>query len=251
MKTFLLLCLSGVLMAETPEPVIAKFQLTGERWTCEADGKPLTGILLKPEGKGPFPAVIISHGLGGSAEGYSLPKAREMVQWGMVCIAPDYTHAGRGGGDRATFGASEENIRRARACLAILRSLGIVDMKRVAASGNSMGAFLTIGLAAAMPDAIACAAITAGGVAPVSGNAAPAASEVKKIRAPFLILHGTADITVPPERSALLKQELDAAKIPNQRELFEGVSHNLHQVRSEECFKLTRDWFTRYGVLKP
>jgi hypothetical protein len=32
-------------------------------------------------------------------------KAREMVKWGVVCIATDYTHA-RGGQDRTQFGPS-------------------------------------------------------------------------------------------------------------------------------------------------
>lgn len=248
MLLLLALILSGT--ATAAPPVVTEFVLDGSHWTCQADGKPLAGILLKPEGKGPHPAVIISHGLGGNAEGYALPKAREMVKWGLVCIGPDYTHAGRGGGDRSTFGASTENLRRARACVEILRSLGYVDMKRVAACGNSMGAFLTIGLAAASPDAILCAAITAGGVAPVPGSPAPPVEMARKIRAPFLILHGSADSTVPPERSLLLKQTLDAAKTPNRREVFEGVNHDLHQVRSDECFKLTREWFKQHGVLK-
>jgi dienelactone hydrolase len=61
----------------------------------------MEGILLKPKGKGPFPAMLISHGLGGNAQSFGMMKAREMVKWGLVCIAPNYTHTGQGG-DRAT-----------------------------------------------------------------------------------------------------------------------------------------------------
>src|SRR5688572_14106961 len=52
-----------------------------------------TGIFLKPEGNGPFPAVLINHGQGGTPAGYSLPKALEMVPWGLVAIGPALTHA--------------------------------------------------------------------------------------------------------------------------------------------------------------
>lgn len=68
-----------------------------------------------------------------------------MPKWGLVCIGPAYAHAGMGG-DRATFGASPENLKRAAICLDILGKQPYVDAKRIAAYGNSMGA--TIGLAA-------------------------------------------------------------------------------------------------------
>src|SRR5262245_54499663 len=46
----------------------------------------LQGVLLKPQGAGPFPAVVISHGAGGNANAYSRGIAVEMVRWGLVCI---------------------------------------------------------------------------------------------------------------------------------------------------------------------
>src|SRR5688572_29550256 len=54
----------------------------------------LQGILFKPQGPGPFPAVIVSHGAGGNAAVYARGVATEMVRWGLVCIATNYTHAG-------------------------------------------------------------------------------------------------------------------------------------------------------------
>jgi dipeptidyl aminopeptidase/acylaminoacyl peptidase len=72
-----------------------------------------------------------------------------------------------------------------------------------------------------------------------------------RIRAPFLILHGTAVTTVPPERSALLKQTLDAQGVPNARHLFEGVGHGLPVEKSEEVSRLMGEWFTAHKVLLP
>jgi acetyl esterase/lipase len=239
-------------------PTITEFKREGDRWTCLADGKPLRGILVLPEGKGPFPALLISHGLGSNATQFALPKVREFVKWGMVCIAPDYTHSnpGRGrnprlqeGPPQGELGASAENIRRARACLAILRTLPEADSKRVCAYGNSMGAFLTIGLAAAEPDALMAAAITAGGVAPRDGLPAPSTTQAAKIKTPFLILHGSADQTVPPERSAQLQTILNERKTSCDRRVFEGIGHNLHREKSEEVYRLIREWFTKHKAL--
>ncbi len=230
--------------ADTPKG----FKLDGERWTYRDGDFAMDGILLKPEGNGPFPAVLISHGLGGNAQSFGLNKAREMVQWGLVCIAPNYTHTGTGS-DRAQFGASAENLRRARTCLEIVRSLPYADGKRVAAYGHSMGGFVTIGLAASAPEVLKAAAISGSGVAPRPGYPAPAAEEAEKIRAPFLILHGTADTTVRPEQSASLQQALERHHITNERHLFEGAAHPIDQTQREEVFRRVRAWFVKQGVL--
>ncbi|QIF05272.1 prolyl oligopeptidase family serine peptidase [Roseimicrobium sp. ORNL1] len=231
---------------------IKNFKLDGERWTCEADGKPLSGILIKPAGKGPFPAILINHGLGSNAEQFGRMKAKEFVQWGMVCIATDLTHARpQPGADRSQFGASTENLRRAKACLAILGTLPEVDAKRICVYGNSMGAFLTVGLAAEVPGQIAAAAISAGGVITQTGFPSPTVDAAKNIRTPFIILHGDQDTTVPPENSARLKEVLDQQKVPNERHVFPRVSHNLHAEKADEVYRLIRAWFAKQGVLKP
>jgi dienelactone hydrolase len=249
----------------SPSPKIVNFQLTGDRWTCIAEGQPLSGHLLKPTGRGPFPAIVLSHGLGGNAQQMMSAKGREMVQWGLICIATDYTHAGKGGGgppgargrfagvDFSQAGARPENIRRALACVEILRQQQDVDPRRIAAYGHSMGAFVTIALAAAASDRIAAAAITAGGViTPQYRTAsAPTADVAAQIRVPFLILQGATDTTVLPESSEMLKQVLDKNGVPNERRVFEGVGHNLpNQDNAVEVYRLMRDWFAKHGVLQ-
>ena len=95
------------------------------------------------------------------------------------------------------------------------------------------------------------AAITAGGTSGTSdtGFASPAVQEVQGIVAPFLMLHGTADTTVPPAQSATLQSILASNGVPNSRVLFDGVGHNLHSDRSNEVYTLIHDWFTQWGVL--
>ena len=89
----------------TPDgnPVPSGFQLIGDpaspsgaTWTYIAttDGVAydLRGILFKPGGQGPFPAVLLSHG-GEQNALAMIPAATEMVTWGLVGIATNYTHA--------------------------------------------------------------------------------------------------------------------------------------------------------------
>jgi len=210
----------------------------------------MSGILLKPEGEGPFPAVLISHGRGGSAASFGLTKAREMVSWGLVCIAPDYTH---GGGVRGApsddFGASAENLRRAETCLKLVSQMPGVDPKRLAAYGHSMGGFVTIGVAGKAPDLLKAAAITGSGISPQGGYAAPTAEAAARVRSPFLILHGSADTVVRPEQSASFKEILDQNKVINQRIVLDGEGHPIDQSKHDEVFTSIRDWFTACGVL--
>jgi dienelactone hydrolase len=238
--------------AESPDAAnrIKGLKIEGESWACEADGKPLAGILAKPPGKGPFPGILISHGLGGNARQMGLAKGREFAKTGFVCIATDYTHV-RPGPDFSQFGASAENIRRATACIEILRGLPGVDPDRIAAYGHSMGAFLTIGLAADEPGLLKAAAITAGGIAPEEGFPAPSAARAEKIRTPFLILHGSSDTTVPPERSASLEAILKKNKVPCERRVWDGIGHGLPNEKAGEVFAATREWFQKNGVLRP
>lgn len=235
-------------------PVIFRpeaLRMEGQRWRYDDAGWVVEGILLKPEGKGPFPGVLISHGLGGKAGGFGLQKAGEMVRWGLVCIAPTYTHAAGSSGDRATYGASQENLRRASLCLQILRSLPQVDGSRLGAYGHSMGGFVTVGLAAAEPGVLKAAAITASGLGREPGRPAPTPQLAAKVRTPFLMLHGGDDTTVKPEQSLALKEVLDANKVPNDRLVAAHEGHPVDQTMREEVYRLVRAWFVQQGVLLP
>ena len=226
---------------------------TGETWSYNPGdgGGVITGILSAPATNGSWPAILISHGKGGSAFGFALPKAHVMTNWGAVCIGPNYTHT-----NNANLPENEgwcpENSRRARACLTILASLGYVDTNRIAAYGNSMGAFATAGLCGQVGEQIHVAAITAGGASGTTETnfAAPATQELTGATAPLLMLHGTADTTVPPAQSATLQSILTSNGVPNNRILFDGIGHDLHNNPATEdaVYQHLRDWFTQWGL---
>jgi dienelactone hydrolase len=215
----------------------------------------LSGILRKPAGSGPFPAVIISHGLGGSARNYSSTVGAEMLRWGMVVIATNYTHANGvelGAPGLATErGASRPNILRAGKLLDLLRSLGYVDMTRVAAHGHSMGAFVTAALTGAYPTAFRAASHTAGGSRPYgSGDlAAPVDSQVVGIRAPYQMHHGDLDTTVPLSSGQRLDGILAAQGVTRELVVYPGFGHNQIPFDATMLARV-REWYTRHGVLR-
>jgi len=238
------LCVLAILSSQ-----LKGFALNGTTWTYTEGNWQIHGILVKPEGKGPFPAILASHGSGNNAEGFARPKAIEFAKWGLVTIAVDYTHSAAERG-KDIGGASKENIRRALKCLEILRSLKYVDGHRLAAYGNSMGGFLTIGLAADSRAKLKAAIVSAGGIDDHSGSPAPDASVAKKIRVPMLILHGGSDNVVPPEASLALKQVLDQQKVPNERHVYQGEGHNIQNTQRADYFARIRAWLVKYKVLK-
>jgi poly(3-hydroxybutyrate) depolymerase len=171
--------LAGLTVASGVPARAATFTLTGDptslngaTWTLkdtiDAVVYDLSGILLEPAGAGPHPAVLISHGAGGNAFGYSRSIARTMRDWGLVAIGVNYTHAGQvpvgSPGTANDRGASDANLLRARRTLALLDTRPKADTARVAAHGHSMGGFVTAALVGTTPHRFRVASHTAAGI---------------------------------------------------------------------------------------
>jgi dienelactone hydrolase len=228
----------------------------GATWTVrgQLDGVAveLRGVLLKPAGGGPFPAVVISHGYGGSARQYATQMGNEMRGWGLVTIATDYTHAGGGPtgspGGGNDLGASAANVVRARATLDVLARLGYVDLRRVAAHGHSMGAFVTTAFAAAHGDALRVASHTAGGVRPhgIPVDAAPTIAQAALIRTPYQWHHGDADQVVPLALDQLFEATLDAAGARHEGHVYRGAAHDI--ARHPDVLARVRAWYAAHGM---
>jgi dienelactone hydrolase len=110
--------------------------------------------LSKPEGSGPFPAVVIMHdcsGLGPRSSGAPGRWAKELVGRGYVVIMPD-SFSTRGFPDGVCTDGSRSRddvsparrVRDAYAALAHLRALPYVDGARVGLMGGSHGGSTTL-----------------------------------------------------------------------------------------------------------
>jgi len=249
--------------ASLPPPVLTitgdPSSAAGATWTLTGtlDGTrvDLQGILLKPRGKGPFPAVVLSHGAGGNAQSYGRRLGAVMRTWGLVCIATNYTHAGgvRLGtpGTRMDQGASAANVFRAHAAVVVLARLGYVDSGRIAAHGHSMGAFVTTAFVAAYPRDVRVASHTAGGVLlpgliPVKGVPAPSVAEARRISTPYQWHHGLQDFAVP-----FFLDERFGSVVSGPHEGY--VYRNLHHggvAEDASVLKRIKAWYTAHGLFR-
>ena len=229
---------------------------TGATWTYRdtVDGVvyDLSGVLLKPTGAGPFPAIIVSHGFGGSATNYARNVGTTMVRWGAVVIATNYTHAGSGPvgapGGVTELGASAANVQRARRLAEVLRALGYVDMTRLAAHGHSMGAFVTTALAATHPTLLRAASHTAGGVrSDATTGPAPSESQGSAIRTPYQAHHGDRDGVVALTADQRLSSVLTAAGTIHELHIYPGADHD-DVAFNAIVLERVRAWYARHGL---
>jgi dienelactone hydrolase len=231
----------------------------GARWSLRTvlDGVAIDvdGVLLKPAGAGPFPAVVISHGLEQGPFDYGVAVAREMRQWGLVAIGPSYTHAlggARGApGTGADNGASDANVRRALAARHVLSSLAYVDRARLALHGHSAGAFVTTAVLAAAPGAFAAASHTAGGASDDLSRTRtrpPSEAVAAAVRTPYQLHHGDRDPSVPLAFDQRLLAILRAQGVAAELHVYPGADHDSVE-RHAQMFERVQRWYAQHGVL--
>ncbi len=224
----------------TPAAARAAPRELREDWADAARARLLPVLVRLPEGRPPFPAVVISHGLGGSRDGLGY-LGRALAEAGFVAL-----HLQHPGSDRAIWegradvlrGMAEaaRDPRNARDRLLdmvfavdeALRRLPL-DATRLAAAGHSFGAWTAQhALGQALPVAVPGiperrfrAGVLLSPVPGVFG------ADGRNIRAPLLHVTGTEDRTMldgagPQERLALFRA---TEGVPQAAAVLEGAQH--------------------------
>jgi dienelactone hydrolase len=116
-------------------------------------GDHLQGFLAKPEGDGPFPAVVALHGCDGLREAAVQSASDRLVSWGYVTLLVD-SFTTRGIDHVCTpekYAVEESNILNrtfdAYGALLFLARQPFVDLRRVAVVGVSQGGMVTLSVA--------------------------------------------------------------------------------------------------------
>lgn len=217
----------------------------------------IPATLLKPDGMGPFPAVVIMHdcsGLGPRSSGAPLRWARELVESGYVILMPDsFSTRGHAGGVCTDASPSRNDVSPARraadayAALSHLRTLAYVDKARIGLMGGSHGGSTTLaamvapetekeplarekrsGFRAAIALYPGCAARMGSwrAVRP-AGTSGPnfQYNGVYKPVAPLLILIGEIDDWTPAEPCRKLTESAREAGYPVSIKVYPGAHH--------------------------
>jgi len=201
----------------------------------------IPATLEKPQGDGPFPAIVMMHdcsGLGPTSSGGPGRWARVLVEHGYVVLLPDsFSSRGFPGGVCTDASPARANVgprqraRDAYAALAALSSLPFVDGSHVGLMGGSHGGatVLVAMLARAAPEEkqhrFAAAVALYPACATAGGRLIGDPQGVYRALAPLLILVGEADDWTPAEPCRRLGEAAQRAGYPVAIKIYPGAYH--------------------------
>lgn len=253
---------------------------TGDDFTMkeihvQSAGNDLYGEAFIPKAPGRHPAVILSHGYGGSHAGfYSLIP--DLVAEGYVCYCYDF--AGGGRGSKSTGKSTDMSIFTERAdllnVLEAVRSWDCVDPDKVFLLGESQGgcvsaitaprvqdkvrAIVLIYPALCIPDDARALYKAAADIPeeinfmglnigkayyePLLDPSYDIYAEIAPFKKDVLIVHGTNDQLVKPEYSALATNVYAKSEL----HLIFGAGHGFHQPEQQQLYsQYVRDFLKR------
>jgi len=241
--------------------VLASEAYTRSEVTYPSGDATVSGVLLRPRGKGPFPAVVLNHGYIEPSiyvTGQGLMREQDyLARAGFVVLHTDYR--GHAGSDPASDRARETRLGYTRDTINAVQSvkrLRYVDPDKVAMLGRSMGGAVTYNALVVKPGLVRAGVV----FAPVSSDfvdnfnrwtvaerpeaaqatyrrygtpqqepafyrGLSARSYFDRITEPLLIHHGTNDESCPIRWSRTTQRLLEKAGVDSRLEVYEGEQH--------------------------
>ena len=198
-----------------------------------SDGLRLEGWFIgtRAEAGTPPPTILVFNGNAGH-RGYRAPFAAALSQQGFQVLLTDYRGFGGNPGSPTERGLLED----ARAARTYLASRPDVDARRLVYFGESLGTAVAVALAAEQAPAALILRSPFTSMADIGQYHYPflpirrflkdrydAASKIQQVRAPTLVIAGTADRIVPPEYSRMLYER---AAEPKSIVMVDRADHN-------------------------
>ncbi|NEQ42146.1 MAG: dienelactone hydrolase family protein [Leptolyngbya sp. SIOISBB] len=226
LRKLLLLCLAVAAVVGFTV-VNAKASILAEPVVYEIDGQPFEGYFAMNEGFGDEqPIVLLIHDWNG-IDDYEQRRVQMLAERGYAAFAADLygqgnrptnveesrAESGKLYSDRATM------RQRIMAGLAEAQSMAGVDPDRVVAMGYCFGGAAVLEMARAGMD-------IDGFVSFHGGLVTPEGQDYSATPAPILVLHGGNDPVAPMSEVAALADELNAAEVPYDMEIYGGVLHS-------------------------
>jgi dienelactone hydrolase len=186
-------------------------------------GLNLKGFLAHDEAlPTPRPGVLVVHDAGGLSENIK-EKTRRLAALGYVAFALDLFGGGKGVADpMAAIRALASDLPRWRgltaAGLAVLARQPQTDAARLAAIGYCFGGTTVYELARSGADVK--------GVVGFHSGLAPSSGEAANIKGKVLVLIGAEDPLIPPEARLAFEQEMRAAKVDWQMNVYGNTGHS-------------------------
>jgi carboxymethylenebutenolidase len=227
------------------------FAAEGKPVSYKSGGETVNGILYTPQGKGPFPALVVIHEWWGLND-WVKEEASKLADQGYVALAIDLYR-----GKVATTPDEAHQIMRGvpddrssrdlLAATAYLATVKDVDAKRIGSIGWCMGGGYSLNLAIADPN-LKAAVVN-------YGHLATDDATLKKINAPVLGIFGGQDKGITPadvnkfeSQMKALGKTVEIKSFPDAGHAFENPN-NKDGYRAEdaaEAWKLTTAFLAKY-----
>jgi carboxymethylenebutenolidase len=183
------------------------------------DGKTdIPSYLATPDGAGPHPAVLILRGVAGPDDGYTEIASR-LAEWGYVALMHGWKIRGNDPPDALVYDDM-------KGAMTFLRSVGSVDLKRLAVFGFCRGGVHAIMAARAHEEIRAI--VVFHGFAFRRAGAQPGVQPydlVEGVSVPTLVLHGTEDEQAPLEGMRRMEARMRALGKDCAFTYYDGARH--------------------------
>lgn len=209
--------------------------------------------LIMPDGKGPFPGVLILHTSGGVQDG-EISFATQLSEQGYVCLIPYYfdaygiTHNTR---HLITTRYAEDIFADLSELLEYLKKNPKVKPERLGVVGFSMGGYWALVLAAknrVKAGVSYYGALTGGGR---NLDLKYRFDDVfNRDSSPVLILHGSQDSAVSARHAGSLAMLLDEKKSPYELRIYIGAEHRYERAPNRDEDAASDSWKRTLEFLK-
>jgi carboxymethylenebutenolidase len=195
MRRSLTVCAVALLLAWTAPVFAADRDVKGTDITFKSGDEEIKGFLAEPEGKGPYPALVVIQEWWGLTD-WIKDNAKRLAKQGYVTLAPDL-YRGKVANDMRVAGQLSGSLPRDRAlrdlkaAVATLAANRNVDKERIGSIGWCMGGGYSLQLA--LNEARLKACVICYGRVPTN------ADEVKPLHAAVLGIFGEEDRGIPPD----------------------------------------------------
>ncbi len=193
----------------------------GEKVTYRSGDEEVQGFLALPEGKGPFPALVVIHEWWGLND-WVREKAATLAAQGYAALAVDL-YRGQAADDPDTAHQLsralpiDRAVRDLRAAFGYLATRKDVDPKRIGVIGWCMGGGFALDLAQAEPKVAA--------VVVYYGRMPTDAAAIAKIKAPVLGSFGADDKGIPPDAVKAFGEKAKKAGVTTDLKVYPGAGH--------------------------
>jgi len=229
-----------------------------------ADGLPVKSFLARPEGDGPFPAVLMCYEFWGMLDvpgggPHMRDVAGRFADAGYVALVPDY-YATRGqqptmeGGTISGGPPDDEADRDLCDAVRWLQRQAYVQADRVGVIGWCGGGRHALFLAARCPEIRAAASFYGRPVNRPGMEAASPIDLVPQMRCPVFGAYAEDDRAIPSETVGELERALEQHRVPHEIHIYPGAGHafmndqrdSYHEPSATDSWRRVLEFFERH-----